>query len=276
MINKIQEVQSIIDTSPKYKDCLLLPIGLTDGKCNDLMFSCRGKLPSNNAYIVYSDQGIHEENFLTGLLINACRKYNPNELCISYYNCSTNKDIPYFIDELPNIKSIKTLISKDTFNIEIDLLSKIFNERIEKILKFNDCFARAVRDKEHPLIGMPQEVLIFNMDRDVFEWFSREQKFNSFITQTLWRVGIYPILIVDYWFHYFPFRSHYGSEFYLYPICNRISRDLELSNNQAFMHICEDSWCWGSERKEVIDIPYYTEDWVRESIAQIRDNIKNG
>ena len=51
---------------------------------------------------------------------------------------------------------------------------------------------------------------------------------------------------------------------------------MELNRNQAYINIAEDSWCVGSERKEIIDIPNYTEDWVRESIAQIRENTKNG
>ncbi len=51
MIKKIHEVQSIIDTSPKYNDCLLLPIGLTNGRCNDLSLSCRGRMPNNKAFL---------------------------------------------------------------------------------------------------------------------------------------------------------------------------------------------------------------------------------
>lgn len=270
MVKKIHEVQSIIDASPKYKDCLLLPIGLTDGKCNDLMFSCRGKLPNNNAYLIFPGYSFETDNFLTGLLINACRKYTPDELLISYYNCSKENKRLSFIGELPHVKSIKTITSKVELSKEYDLLMEVFDARLKKIFEYNDCYARAVRDKENPLTGMPQEVLIFYIDRDVFEWWVREKDFHWLITQTLWRTGIYPIVIVNDLCRFFQYRYYYASELYLYPTVNNMRHDMDLTNYQAFMHIGEDSWCWGSERKEVIDIPRYTEDWVRESITKIR------
>lgn len=277
MIKKIYDVQSIIDTSPKYKDCLLLPIGLTDGKCNDLMFSCRGKLPNNNAYLIFPGYCSETDNFLTGLLINACRKYTPDELLISYYNCSKENKRPSFIGELPNVKSIKTITSKAELYKENDLLMEIFDARLKKIFEYNDCYARAVQKNEKgSLTGMPQEILIFYIERDVFEWFSKEEDFNWLITQTLWRTGIYPIVIINEFPDYFPCRRYYASEFYFASAANRLQHGLELTIHQAFMHIGEDSWCMGSERKEIIDIPYYTEDWVKESITQIRKNIKNG
>lgn len=273
MKKNISDVQAIIDTSLKYKDCLLLPIGLTDGKCNDLSLSCRGKMPNTNAYIISG--GLFElENFLKGLLLNSCRKYHSDELRITYYNSATNNFSIPFLRELPNVKFVKTIEDYEKFKNEFELLKKTTEERLDIIFQYDDCYARAIRSENNNLIAnMPQELLIFHVSvYDISDSSSKSQEIHHYISQRLWRAGVYPLIILERG-DSFPYSYYYGGRLWL---SFKKDEPVKLDPWQAYMHIPEDSWCMGSERKEIIDIPYYTEDWVRESISKIREKNKNG
>ncbi len=268
MQKKISDVQAIIDTSPKYKDCLLLPIGITDGKCNDLSLSCRGKMPNTNGYIISG--GLFEiENFLKGLLLNSCKKYNSNELKISYYNFATNVIRIPFLNELPNIKIVKTLVDYEEFKEEFQLLKNETNERLNKIFQYEGCYARAIHCENNNLIAnMPQELLIIHASGfDLSNSSPKSQEIHHYLSQELWRAGIYPLIVLEHEEH-FPNDFYYGGRLWL---SFRYDGPVKLEPLQSYMHIAEDSWCLGSERKEVVEIPYYTEDWVKESIEQIID-----
>ncbi len=272
-MKNIYDVQHIINDSKKYNDCLLLPIGITDGKCNDLSLSCRGRMLNTNGYIICGCLD-EIENFLTGLLLNACKKYTSEELKISYYYSVSNCVSIPFLRELPNIKLVKSLSDYKELETEFEGLKNSTEKRLDEIFQHHDCYARAVRGENGKLLTeIPQELLIFHVPKHVIDNSSpRSQEIHHYISQRLWRAGVYPIIVLE-GSGYFPFNYYYGGRVWL-PFVN--DAPVELNRNQAYMNIAEDSWCVGSERKEIIDIPNYTEDWVRESISQIRENSKNG
>ena len=288
-MNNIADIEQLFLSSPKTDDSLIVPIGYNDnGKAKELSFSCRGTvlhrsgvLTSGNAngYSVrYSlrNEGI---NLMSGLAVNLCKKYSPDEALISYYNFSDDPQSSVsFIEKLPNANRICHSAIDEQFEIEIQRLKEIYKERYRIIDKYSSCYARAVNEAKQKgeSIGLPQEILLIHFPQRHYEYQQCNQIKNHifFLTQELWRVGIYPIAFFDNNTAEDDFMEaspYFSGNIFFWSSSHRILRSHHLFSDQVMLALGWDSWDETREGNEIFNLPHYSEDWVSANIALLNE-----
>ena len=283
MLRCVRELESLFLSPPKTGNSLIIPLGYDNDNIKELSFSCRGKIRNRygsistgniNGYSVHcniADEGI---NLLSGLLSNLCKKYSREEALFSYYNFS---DIPQntfnFIDKLPNANRICHSAIDEQFEAEIEKLHEQYDTRYRYISQYSDCYARAATaaQQNEAEFNLPQEILLFHISKKDYELKHSLQfeKHVHFLTQQLWRVGIYPIAFfesdsVSLEFH--SSRHYFGCEIVL-PSSRRIRKESsDLKHGEVLVSTGWDSWDWSAEGQEIFNIPHYDESWILNSI----------
>lgn len=252
----------------KMSDFLSIPIGTSDGQ---LVFSCRGKGGEHNGYAVYSNEWEEIEDLLLWLLHGACKKYDPSELRLSFYNCADEAEhILGNASELPHTDCVQCVKTAEQLLEEIERLKAIHIERLRKIGNYADCYARAVKAtrEQGVAFSLPQALEIFIVPAhllDVWESSFSVKRCLDFLMNELWRTGVYPIVIIYGAWSDFPFRSCFAEEVILSSALRLCRASVTLCPHQAFVSGAWDTWSMSANDDRMLEIPPYRE--VRDKTA---------
>lgn len=282
-MKNINDLEPLFLSSPKTGNSLIIPLGYDKDNIKELSFSCRGKIRNRygsistgniNGYSIHCNIGDEGINLLSGLLINLCKKYTREEALFSYYNFS---DIPQnafnFIDKLPNANRICHSAIDEQFEAEMEKLHEQYDTRYRYISQYSDCYARAtaVAQQNEVKFNLSQEILLFHISKKDYELKHAHQfeKHIHFLTQQLWRVGIYPIAFFERDSVSFDFqssRNYFGCEIIL-PSSRRIRKESsDLKHDEVLLSTGWDSWDWSAEGQEIFKIPRYDEEWILDNL----------
>lgn len=260
--------EELISKSPKFSDCLSVPIGICGQELSEMRFSCRGRLGNINGYLVWGSSVREKTKFISNFLINACKKYSPEELKISIYDNVGDKSLLALGEKLTHVQKSVNIGSWGSLLNEVMSLEKSYADRLEDITSLGEqCFAHAARNPDVcDKLNMSQEFIIFNLvTAKLFEECKSKSELDSFfrfITQKLWRAGIYPVFVR----HDDIFMSHSGYEYYfpnvivLGPNITHYKSRQEIGIDQVLNYTGWDSWNINAEREEVVDLPNYTDE----------------
>lgn len=278
-----KEFEKMINSSPKTGNSLIIPIGYSGEVIKELSLSCRGKIRdrygnisngSINGYAVFCGIKEEGENLISGLMLNLCKKYLPSEALLSYYNVS---DIPCkafdFLQYLPNVDKICQSAVGERLETEIEVLKSEYEARYRQIDRYADCYARAVNSVQKDVegLGLPQKVLVFRIPYSRYDHRVKNQleKHIHFLTQELWRVGIYPIVL----FADDSADSDFGSLAY-YLGCNVILSSSRRARDKYEEMKSGEALVYNAEGSETFSIPHYDGRWISEAISSLAERGK--
>lgn len=284
---KAADLYNLFLESPKTENSLIIPVGYDGEGIKELSFSCRGKIRdrngklstgNRNGCIVYCNTVTEGVNLISGLIVNLCNKYSPEEARFSYYNYNdTSKDTFSFLSSLANANRICYNVSEQMLPEEMEQLREEYKTRYQQIYKYSDCYARAVeaaRQKGESL-SLPQELLVFHISKHgyMYDQIRQFEKYVDFLTQQLWRVGIYPVFLFENDITASEFSKctqSVGCELLLSTSRKRIkNKSVDLSYGEALLSTGYDSWDLHSEGEERFNVPLYDMEWINESISRL-------
>ena len=279
MRNNFKEPEELFSKSIKYPDCLSVPIGTCGEELSEMRFSCRGRLGNMNGYLVWGSYTETKSEFISSFLLNACKKYTPEELRITIFDNVGNRSLSALGKRLPHFKDSVCLETWKSMYDVMKFFEQRYTERLKRIALFGEqCFAHAAaKPAVCAELNMPQELIIFNYSSvNSSEDYKSKRDTNMFfnlITQRLWRVGIYPVFVnhdnnsgfrADYEY-YFP------NVIVLGPNITQYKTKQVIGPDQALNYTGRDSWNMNSEREEITDLPYYPDEWYEQTVKEIQE-----
>lgn len=275
----MKELEKIFATSPKFPDCLSVSIGLCGDNLSEMKFSCRGRLGNINGYLVWGSYSNQRTEFACHCLVNACKKYSPNELRVSIYDTIGGEQLLACGSQLPHVKKAVHFDSFESLLSKTVLFDKRFTERLNRITSLGEqCFVRAARNPDiNRELNMAQELIFFNTATvrpfEKYQLTHESDYFFHLVTQCFWRVGVYPVFISNDGFSvcYHNYEYFFPNEIVFGPNITHYKTRQEIGVNQVLNYTGWDSWDFLAQREEIVDLPNFPDEWIEKTVKEIQD-----